>query len=158
MNWSRSAPYRPSLVPWGIKMLLPSVPSFSCLFIIESRHHHDQCYHARFSQYDHELHLTRMDPRICGGCHELNFRTASEKPACEALKCNSTWPIWSSSSFLRFRSFGWKQQDHSSWFTKYGSLRGIAFWILSLYVLSLVIRLCIAYYYTIYFDFGFVHA
>jgi hypothetical protein len=31
-----------------------------------------------------------MDPKKCGGCHELNFWTASEKPACEALKCNSS--------------------------------------------------------------------
>jgi hypothetical protein len=49
---------------WGIKTLLPSVPSFSRLFIVGWRCHHQQLCHTRFSQYHHELHLTRMDPRI----------------------------------------------------------------------------------------------
>jgi len=53
----------------GIKTLMPSVPSFSCLFVIGWNTHHRHC-HARVPRYHHEMHLTGMDPGTLRGSHE----------------------------------------------------------------------------------------
>jgi hypothetical protein len=147
--------------------LLPSLPLFSFFFIIRWRHHYHWHRLTRFSQHHIRLHSTRMDPRTMGERHELNFRTASEKGACENLRFTSSSFISSatSSSICGFRDFGWKQR-HYSWrydlrlIDLWGSLR---FWIrvLPSYVVDsitiwdgvaiLLICVCIRTPYAMYF-------